>query len=90
VGRVLRGLYIGLGLILTAAIYSTHDILVALRDGAVGVAAMFVTFKVYDWLDPRDFERELADGNEMLGMEIEGLFVLLAAVIVGALNLFGS
>ena len=30
--------------------------------------------------------QELADGNTMLGMELEGLFILLSAVIVGAMN----
>jgi hypothetical protein len=37
----------------------------------------------------RDFARELADGNAMLGMELKGLFILLLAVIVGAMN-YGS
>ena len=85
VGRVLRGLYIGLAIILAAAMYSTHSILIALRDGAVGVVLMLLTLKVYDLLDRRDFARELADGNAMLGMELEGLFILLAAIIVGAM-----
>jgi hypothetical protein len=35
------------------------------------------------------FARELAEGNVMLGMELEGLFILLSAVIVGAMN-YGS
>ena len=30
--------------------------------------------------------QELANGNTMLGMELEGLFILLSAVIVGAMN----
>ncbi len=90
VGRVLRGLYLGLAIVLGGAIYSTHNILAALRDGAVGVVLMLLFFKIYDWLDPRDFGRELADGNAMLGMELEGLFILISAVIVGAMNYFGS
>lgn len=90
VGRVLRGLYIGLAIILGAAIYSTHSILLALQEGAVGIALMLVFFKVYDLVDPRDFARELSDGNTMLGMELEGLFILLSALVVGAMNYLGT
>ena len=90
VGRVLRGLYIGLAIILGAAIYSTHSILLALQEGAVGIALMLVLFKVYDLVDPRDFARELSDGNTMLGMELEGLFILLSALVVGAMNYLGT
>ena len=90
VGRVLRGLYIGLAIILSAAIYSTHNIAIALRDAAAGIVLMLLLFKVYDLVDPRDFDRELREGNSMLGMELEGLFILLSALIVGALNYLGS
>jgi uncharacterized membrane protein YjfL (UPF0719 family) len=90
VGRVLRGLYLGLAIILIAAMYSTHNILVALRDGSVGIVLMLLMFRVYDLIDRRDFARELADGNTMLGMELEGLFILLSAVIVGAMNYVGG
>jgi hypothetical protein len=47
-------------------------------------------FKVYDLVDRRDFAQELADGNAMLGMELEGLFILVSAVIVGAMNYLGG
>jgi len=90
VGRVIRGLYLGLAIILGAAMYSSHNILAALRDGAVGVVLMLVVYKVYDLIDRRDFARELHDGNVMLGMELEGIFILLSAVIVGAMNYIGG
>jgi uncharacterized membrane protein YjfL (UPF0719 family) len=85
IGRVLRGLYLGLAIILAAAMYSTHSILIALRDGAVGIVLMLLMFKICDLIDRRDFARELADGNAMLGMELEGLFILLSAVIFGSM-----
>jgi len=69
-----------------AAMYSNHGILTALRDGAVGIVLMLLMYKIYDLIDRRDFARELADGNTMLGMELEGLFILLSAVIVGAMK----
>ena len=47
---------------------------------------MLVMYKIYDLIDRRDFAQELADGNTMLGMELEGLFILLSAIIVGATN----
>ena len=90
VGRVLRGLYLGLAIILAAAMYWTNSIGTALRDGAIGIALMLLMFKVYDLIERRDFARELADGNAMLGMELEGLFILLAAVIVGSMNYAGG
>jgi len=90
VGHVLRGLYFGLAIISFAAIQSTQSIIWALIDGAIGMLILLVFFRLYDWIDPRDFEAELAGGNSMLGMELEGLFVVAAAVIVGALNLLGS
>jgi hypothetical protein len=80
------GLYLGLAILLIAAMYSTHSILIALRDGAVGIILMLLMYKIYDLIDRRDFAQELADGNTMLGMELEGLFILLSAVIVGAMN----
>jgi uncharacterized membrane protein YjfL (UPF0719 family) len=90
VGHVLRGLYFALAIISLAAIQSTQNIVWALIDGAVGMLILLVFFKIYDWIDPRDFEAELAGGNSMLGMELEGLFVVVAAVTVGAMNLLGG
>jgi len=90
VGHVLRGLYFALAIISLAAIQSTQSIVWALIDGAVGMLILLVFFKVYDWLDSRDFDAELAAGNSMLGMELEGLFVVVAAVTVGAMNLLGG
>jgi uncharacterized membrane protein YjfL (UPF0719 family) len=90
IGRVLRGLYLGLAIILVPAMYATHSLLIALRDGAVGIVLMLLLFKIYDLIDRRDFAGELAAGNAMLGMELEGLFILLSAVIVGAMNYVGG
>ncbi len=87
VGHVLRGLYIGLAVILLAAIRGNTSLAWALIDGTIGVFLILLTYVVFDRLDSRDFGKELADGNTMLAMEIEGLFILVAAVVVGAMNL---
>jgi uncharacterized membrane protein YjfL (UPF0719 family) len=87
VGHVLRGLYVGLALILLAAIRGNASLAWALLDGAAGVLLILFTYVVFERLDPRDFGRELAEGNTMLGMEIEGVFIVTAAVVVGAMNL---
>ena len=89
VGHVLRGLYIALAIVSFAAIQSTRSLLWALVDTVIGMALVLVFFKIYDWLDPRDFPSELENDNRMLGLEIEGLFIVLAALIVGAMNFFG-
>ena len=90
VGHVLRGLYIALGIISLAAIQSTRSLAWALLDTMISMALVLIFFKVYDWLDPRDFSAELEADNSMLGMELEGLFIVLAAVIVGAMNFLGG
>lgn len=90
VGHVLRGLYIALGIISLAAIQSTRSLAWALIDTMISMALVLIFFKVYDWIDPRDFSAELEADNSMLGMELEGLFIVLAAVIVGAMNFLGS
>jgi len=87
VGHVLRGLYVGLAVILLAAIRGNTSLAWALIDGTIGVFLTLLTYVVFDRLDSRDFGKELADGNTMLAMEIEGLFILVAAVVVGAMNL---
>jgi len=90
VGHVLRGLYIALAIISLAAIQSTRSLSWALTDTIISMALVLVFFKVYDWIDPRDFSAELQADNLMLGMELEGLFIVLAAVMVGAMNFLGS
>lgn len=89
VGHVLRGLYVSLAIILFAAIRGNQRIAWALLDGVVGIVLLLVVYKVFDWLDPRNFGAELAAGNTMLGMELEGVFVLAAALVVAAMNLSG-
>jgi uncharacterized membrane protein YjfL (UPF0719 family) len=90
VGHVIRGLYIALAIISLAAIQSTRSLYWALVDTVISMALVLVFFKIFDWLDPRDFPAELMAGNDMLGMELEGLFIVLAAVIVGAMNFLGG
>jgi uncharacterized membrane protein YjfL (UPF0719 family) len=90
VGHVLRGLYIALGIISLAAIQSTRNLAWALIDTVISMALVLIFFKIYDWIDARDFSAELEADNSMLGMELEGLFIVLAAVIVGAMNFLGS
>jgi len=90
VGHVLRGLYIALAIISLAAIQSTRSLTWALVDTVISMALVLIFFKIYDWIDPRDFSAELEADNRMLGLELEGLFIVLAAVIVGALNFLGG
>ena len=90
VGHVLRGLYIALAIISLAAIQSTRSLTWALVDTVISMALVLVFFKIYDWIDPRDFSAELEADNRMLGLELEGLFIVLAAVIVGAMNFLGG
>lgn len=90
VGHVLRGLYIALAIISLAAIQSTRSLTWAVVDTVISMALVLVFFKIYDWIDPRDFSAELEADNRMLGLELEGLFIVLAAVIVGAMNFLGG
>ena len=90
VGHVLRGLYLALAIVSLAAIQSTRSLMWALIDTVISMALVLIFFKIYDWLDPRDFSSELETDNRMLGMELEGLFIVLAAVMVGAMNFLGG
>lgn len=90
VGHVLRGLYIALAIISLAAIQSTRSLTWAVVDTVISMALVLIFFKIYDWIDPRDFSAELEADNRMLGLELEGLFIVLAAVIVGAMNFLGG
>jgi uncharacterized membrane protein YjfL (UPF0719 family) len=87
VGHVLRGLYVGLAIILLAAIRGNRNLAWGVLDGAIGVFLVLLTYVAFDRFDPRNFGQELGDGNTMLAMEIEGLFIMTAAVVAGAMNL---
>ncbi len=54
---------------------------------ALGVAMMFVAYRLIDLLTPEvDFEEELKKGNVAVGLFIAAIFVSVAIVIGGALN----
>lgn len=54
---------------------------------ALGVAMMFVAYRVIDLLTPKvDFEEELKKGNIAVGLYIAAIFIAVAIVIGGALN----
>ncbi|MBK6306714.1 MAG: DUF350 domain-containing protein [Gemmatimonadetes bacterium] len=54
---------------------------------ALGVAMMFVAYRVIDLLTPKvDFEEELKKGNIAVGLFIAAIFISVAIVIGGALN----
>ena len=54
---------------------------------ALGVAMMFVAYRVIDLLTPKvDFEDELKKGNIAVGLFIAAIFIAVAIVIGGALN----
>ena len=91
VGHVLRGLYIAPRHHL-ARRHPVHAQPHAgpLVDTVISMALVLIFFKIYDWIDPRDFSAELEADNRMLGLELEGLFIVLAAVIVGAMNFLGG
>ena len=90
VGHVLRGLYIALGHHFARGHPVDAQPCWALIDTVISMALVLIFFKVYDWIDPRDFSAELETDNRMLGMELEGLFIVLAAVMVGAMNFLGG
>lgn len=53
----------------------------------LGVAMMFVAYRVIDLLTPKvDFEEELKKGNIAVGLFIAAIFISVAIVIGGALN----
>jgi len=54
---------------------------------ALGVAMMFVAYRIIDLLTPKvDFQDELKKGNVAVGLFIAAIFVSVAIIIGGALN----
>lgn len=53
----------------------------------LGVALMFVAYRVIDLLTPQvDFAEELRRGNIAVGLFVAAIFIAVAIVIGGALN----
>ena len=53
----------------------------------LGVALMFFSYRVIDWLTPGvDFPTELKKGNIAVGIFIAAIFLAIAIIIGGALN----
>jgi putative membrane protein len=54
---------------------------------ALGVALMFLSYRVIDRLTPEvDFPSELRKGNVAVGIVIAAIFVSIAIIVGGALN----
>jgi putative membrane protein len=54
---------------------------------ALGVALMFLSYKVIDWLTPEvDFPAELRKGNVAVGIVIASIFIAIALIVGRALN----
>lgn len=63
--------------------------IIALNFGyaALGVALMFLAYRVIDRLTPEvDFPAELRRGNIAVGIVIASIFVAIAIIVGGALN----
>lgn len=53
----------------------------------LGVALMFVSYRLIDWFTPQvDFPSELKKGNVAVAIFIAALFIAIAIIIGGALN----
>ena len=53
----------------------------------LGVALMFVSYRVIDWLTPQvDFPDELKKGNVAVAIFIAAIFIAVALVVAQALN----
>jgi uncharacterized membrane protein YjfL (UPF0719 family) len=64
-----------------------HIIAVNFLYAAMGVALMFVSYKVIDWLTPQvNFAEELKKGNVAVGIFIAAIFVAVALIVGRALN----
>ncbi len=55
---------------------------------AMGVALMFLSYRLLDWLTPKDdpVRVELGRGNLAVAVFIASLFISIAIIIAGALN----
>jgi putative membrane protein len=63
--------------------------IIALNLGyaALGVALMFVSYRLIDRLTPEvDFPSELRKGNVAVGIVIASIFIAIAIIVGGALN----
>jgi putative membrane protein len=63
--------------------------IIALNLGyaALGVALMFLSYRLIDRLTPEvDFPSELRKGNVAVGIVIASIFIAIAIIVGGALN----
>lgn len=47
----------------------------------IGLVLMFLGYKVFDWINPIDLDKEIEKGNVAAGVVVAGIFVAVAWII---------
>ena len=58
-----------------------EQILSTLVWALIGLVLMFLGYKVFDWINPIDLDKEIERGNVAAGVVVAGIFVAVAWII---------
>lgn len=58
-----------------------RDILLSVLFGFLGIVIMAVGYKIFDWMIPLDFNKELEKNNTAVAIVIAGLLIGIAIIV---------
>lgn len=47
----------------------------------LGLVLMFLGYKIFDWINPIDLDKEIEKGNVAAGVVVAGIFIAIAWII---------
>lgn len=51
----------------------------------IGLALMFLGYKIFDWITPFNLDKEIDDGNVAAGVAAAGIFIAVAWIVAAVI-----